>query len=79
MTLKKLPRFWPAELRAQGEFQSQWRRKTQSSQLCRKPDQWLVISDHNDGDKYDYDYDYDYDKYDYIILIIIVILLSMAA
>merc|ERR1719339_618079 len=27
----------PAELRAQGEFRSQWRRRTRSSRLCRRP------------------------------------------
>ena len=43
----------PAELRAQGEFRSQWRRRTRSSRLCRKPV-------HQDGDVDDQDGDVDY-------------------
>ena len=42
--------FSPAEQKAQAEFQSRWRRKTQSSRWCRKP-----VHVHDDDDVHDQD------------------------
>ena len=54
----------PAELRAQGEFRSQWRRRTRSSRLCRRPvrqDGDVDDQDDDDVDEDDNDADDDED------------------